>query len=288
MNTDVSMKNTKACNAPTKISNKKKGNVATPKVNAVITVNKTSPANTFPNKRNENEIIFPSSETVSSIPTMKLIGLEKLIYFFKYWNFNTPNPRIFVNTTERIASETVIERSLVGGLNKCASSLKTFGPSNVYVHSASLKHEAAVGIWDSPSGSLLLVSLESSSDLISPFACSLVSFVADVSIIVLCTIGVSPNQLETRISTKNVNRNPNNLFAYFSLIVSLHRLKSASTTNSSMIWSFVGFVYESFALKKNIKAMIISTTKKHVKRVLVISKPAKLKITSGFNEIFII
>ncbi len=84
MNTDVSMKNTKACNAPTKISNKKNGNVATPNVNPVMTVSKTSPAKTFPNKRNENEIILPSSDTVSKIPTMKLIGLEKLIYFLRY------------------------------------------------------------------------------------------------------------------------------------------------------------------------------------------------------------
>jgi hypothetical protein len=46
-------------------------------------VNKTSPAKTFPNNLNENEINLAISDKNSNIPTKKLIGLEKQIIFLK-------------------------------------------------------------------------------------------------------------------------------------------------------------------------------------------------------------
>ena len=62
----------------------------------------------FPNKRNENEMILANSDTNSSRPTPKLIGLLKLK--------NLPRcpfqpiaaaPRMFTNSTEMIPSTIV-------------------------------------------------------------------------------------------------------------------------------------------------------------------------------------
>lgn len=88
-----------------------------------ITANRTSPAKILPNNLNENDSVLPISDISSRIPTIKSMGVFKLMYFFIYLNPRCLNPSKLVTTIDSNAREIVIERSVVGALNswvKCS------------------------------------------------------------------------------------------------------------------------------------------------------------------------
>ena len=68
------MANTKAWINPTKYSRKKKGRGTITGIKAIIIINNTSPANTFPKSRKEKDSTFANSPTNSNSPTKKNIG----------------------------------------------------------------------------------------------------------------------------------------------------------------------------------------------------------------------
>ena len=79
----------------------------------------TSPANTFPNRRKEKEIIFATSAMPSSIPKKKARGLLKEINLLKCLeNPIAAIPNILVILTEITANARVVFRSLAGARRK--------------------------------------------------------------------------------------------------------------------------------------------------------------------------
>ena len=100
---------------PTKSSSIIKGKGIKYGAKKEIIVSKTSPAKTFPNNRNDKEIIFASSEISSKMPIKKSIGPLKLKNFPKC--LNTPTdaiPIIFVTKTEITAKANVKFKSAAG------------------------------------------------------------------------------------------------------------------------------------------------------------------------------
>ncbi len=80
-----------------------------------IIVISTSPANTFPNNRKDNEMIFANSEIASKIPIKNSIGPWKFIYFPKCLNVPTEAiPIILVTMTEITANAKVKFKSAAG------------------------------------------------------------------------------------------------------------------------------------------------------------------------------
>ena len=115
METKVIMANINACIAPTNNSKNKNGNGIKYGAKNETIVSKTSPAKTFPNNRNDKEIILANSEISSKIPIKKSIGPLKFI--------NLPMclkvpiaviPIIFVTKTEITANAKVKFKSAAG------------------------------------------------------------------------------------------------------------------------------------------------------------------------------
>jgi len=122
METRVIMANMKDCISPTNSSKNKNGKGTIYGAKKKIIVSRTSPANTFPNNRKDNEIIFAASEISSKIPIKKFIGFEKLRYLPICLNVPTAAmPKIFVIITEITAKAKVKFKSAAGERNNGTS-----------------------------------------------------------------------------------------------------------------------------------------------------------------------
>jgi hypothetical protein len=117
INTPVNIVNTNAWIKPTNNSNIRNGKDANTGISAATITNKTSPANTFPNKRKENERIFANSEIISNNPNARPMGLLILMNFVPYLNPKCLNPYTCIKKTETKASANVVLRSAVGARN---------------------------------------------------------------------------------------------------------------------------------------------------------------------------